>query len=40
MATNPLKIGFIGLGTVGAPMAGHTLDVEAVLANFEIGQTS
>ena len=25
MTTTPLKIGFIGLGIMGAPMAGHLI---------------
>ena len=38
MTTQPLKIGFIGLGTMGAPMAGHLIQAGHQLFVFTRGK--
>ena len=38
MTTQPLKIGFIGLGIMGAPMAGHLLKAGHQLFVYTLGK--
>jgi 2-hydroxy-3-oxopropionate reductase len=39
MTTSPLKIGFVGLGIMGAPMAGHLIKAGHQLFVFTLGKT-
>jgi len=38
MTSHPLKIGFIGLGVMGAPKAGHLLNAGHQLFVFTLGK--
>ncbi len=37
MTAQPLKIGFIGLGIMGAPMAGHLIQAGHLLFVYTLG---
>jgi 2-hydroxy-3-oxopropionate reductase len=39
MTSQPLKLGFIGLGVMGAPMAGHLIKAGHQLFVHTIGQS-
>ena len=39
MTATPLKIGFVGLGIMGAPMAGHLIQAGHQLFVFTRGKT-